>query len=79
MSESIDFLEIGIGLFGGLALFLYGMHEMSEALKAMCAAAEAGRDSTVAMVAKVGRSARLGERSPAPRERTVSRRPSVSM
>lgn len=35
----------------------------SEALTAMKTAAEVGRDSTVDMVAKVGRSARLGERS----------------
>ncbi|MDV7145574.1 dihydroxyacetone kinase subunit DhaL [Tropicimonas sp. TH_r6] len=36
---------------------------MAEALDAMRAAAEAGRDSTVDMVAKVGRASRLGERS----------------
>ncbi|RYH11596.1 dihydroxyacetone kinase subunit DhaL [Tropicimonas sp. IMCC6043] len=36
---------------------------MSAALEAMCAAAEAGRDATIDMVAKVGRAARLGERS----------------
>lgn len=34
-----------------------------EALDRMCKAAEAGRDSTVDMVAKIGRSSRLGERS----------------
>lgn len=34
-----------------------------ESLDKMCAAAEAGRDSTVDMVAKLGRSSRLGERS----------------
>lgn len=33
------------------------------ALKAMCIAADNGRDSTVDMVAKLGRSSRLGERS----------------
>lgn len=35
----------------------------AEALDAMSAAAEAGRDSTIDMVAKIGRSSRLGERS----------------
>ncbi|NDR58902.1 dihydroxyacetone kinase subunit DhaL [Aliiruegeria sabulilitoris] len=35
----------------------------TEALAAMKAAAEVGRDSTIDMVAKVGRSSRLGERS----------------
>ena len=34
MSDSLDYLEIGVGLVGGLALFLYGMHTMSEGLKA---------------------------------------------
>lgn len=34
-----------------------------EALDRMCKAAEAGRDSTVDMIAKIGRSSRLGERS----------------
>lgn len=34
-----------------------------QALDEMCAAAEAGRDSTIDMVAKIGRSSRLGERS----------------
>ena len=38
-------------------------HGFDAALIAMAAAAETGRDSTVDMVAKVGRSARLGERS----------------
>lgn len=33
------------------------------ALDAMCAAAEKGRDSTIELVARIGRSARLGERS----------------
>lgn len=37
--------------------------EFEEAMPAMKAAAEAGRDSTKDMVAKFGRSARLGERS----------------
>ena len=36
---------------------------MAAALDAMCQAAQTGRDSTIDMVAKVGRSARLGERS----------------
>jgi phosphoenolpyruvate---glycerone phosphotransferase subunit DhaL len=36
---------------------------LPEALKKMADAAEAGRDSTVDLVAKIGRSARLGERS----------------
>lgn len=35
----------------------------NEALDAMCGAARAGRDSTVDMVARLGRSSRLGERS----------------
>jgi dihydroxyacetone kinase-like protein len=35
----------------------------AEALDAMAAAAERGRDATTNMVAKIGRSARLGERS----------------
>ena len=34
-----------------------------ESLDRMSAAAEAGRDSTIDMVAKIGRSSRLGERS----------------
>jgi dihydroxyacetone kinase-like protein len=36
---------------------------LPEALKGMTEAAEKGKDSTVDMVAKIGRSARLGERS----------------
>ncbi|MBV9299219.1 MAG: dihydroxyacetone kinase subunit L, partial [Verrucomicrobia bacterium] len=36
---------------------------LRDALKKMAAAAEKGRDSTVDLVAKIGRSARLGERS----------------
>jgi phosphoenolpyruvate---glycerone phosphotransferase subunit DhaL len=36
---------------------------LPEALKAMAEAAEKGKDSTVDLVAKIGRSARLGERS----------------
>jgi len=36
---------------------------LPEALKAMADAAEKGKDSTVDLVAKIGRSARLGERS----------------
>jgi len=34
MGDSVDFVNIGIGLVGGLALFLYGMHTMSEGLRA---------------------------------------------
>lgn len=37
--------------------------DFMEALKAMKAAAEAGRDATEQMVARIGRSSRLGERS----------------
>lgn len=37
--------------------------DFAQALEAMKSAAEAGRDSTIDMVAKLGRSARLGERS----------------
>jgi phosphoenolpyruvate---glycerone phosphotransferase subunit DhaL len=40
-----------------------GGASLPEALKKMADAAEAGRDSTVDLVAKIGRSARLGERS----------------
>ena len=40
-----------------------GEKTFPEALDAMCAAAVAGRDSTIDMVAKLGRSSRLGERS----------------
>jgi phosphoenolpyruvate---glycerone phosphotransferase subunit DhaL len=40
-----------------------GGASLPEALKKMEDAAEAGRDSTVDLVAKIGRSARLGERS----------------
>jgi dihydroxyacetone kinase len=36
---------------------------LQEALKKMAEAAEKGRDSTVDLVAKIGRSSRLGERS----------------
>jgi dihydroxyacetone kinase-like protein len=35
----------------------------AEALKRMAMAAEAGRDATLDMVAKIGRASRLGERS----------------
>ncbi len=31
---SVDFLQLGIGLFGGLGLFLFGMHQMASGLKA---------------------------------------------
>ena len=37
--------------------------DMAAALDALCEAAQTGRDSTIDMVAKVGRSARLGDRS----------------
>lgn len=40
-----------------------GGKSFAEALDAMASAAETGRDSTIDLVAKVGRSARLGERS----------------
>lgn len=33
-TEEIDWLVLGMGLFGGLALFLFGMEQMSEGLKA---------------------------------------------
>ena len=33
-AEEIDWLVLGMGLFGGLALFLFGMEQMSEGLKA---------------------------------------------
>ena len=33
-AEEIDWLNLGMGLFGGLALFLFGMEQMSEGLKA---------------------------------------------
>ena len=32
--DEIDWFKLGIGLFGGLALFLFGMEQMSEGLKA---------------------------------------------
>ncbi|MCC9609422.1 Na/Pi cotransporter family protein [Blastopirellula sp. JC732] len=34
-ATTINALEISIGLLGGLALFLYGMHQMSDGLKAV--------------------------------------------
>jgi phosphate:Na+ symporter len=34
-AEGIDWAVMGMGLFGGLALFLYGMEQMSDALKAV--------------------------------------------
>jgi dihydroxyacetone kinase-like protein len=40
-----------------------GGKSFSEALQALVAAAEAGRDSTRDLVAKIGRASRLGERS----------------
>jgi phosphate:Na+ symporter len=33
-TEDIDWLTLGMGLFGGLAMFLFGMEQMSEGLKA---------------------------------------------
>jgi phosphate:Na+ symporter len=33
MDDPVNFLSIGTGLLGGLAMFLYGMHTMSEGLK----------------------------------------------
>jgi phosphate:Na+ symporter len=33
--QGIDWALMGMGLFGGLALFLYGMDMMSDALKAL--------------------------------------------
>ena len=33
-AEAIDWLNLGMGLFGGLAMFLFGMEQMSEGLKA---------------------------------------------
>lgn len=32
-AATVDFLSVAVGLFGGLALFLYGMREMSDGLK----------------------------------------------
>jgi phosphate:Na+ symporter len=34
-SQTLDWVELSIGLFGGLALFLYGMESMTGALKAV--------------------------------------------
>ena len=45
------------------AAYFAGRLSREEALDKMSKAAEAGRDSTVDMVAKIGRSSRLGERS----------------
>ena len=33
-AETIDWLKLGMGLFGGLAMFLFGMDQMSEGLQA---------------------------------------------
>jgi phosphate:Na+ symporter len=33
-ADAIDWLNLGMGLFGGLAMFLFGMEQMSEGLKA---------------------------------------------
>lgn len=35
LSDSIDWWNMGMGLFGGLALFLFGMDQMADALKAV--------------------------------------------
>lgn len=50
-------------LIPAVAAFEAGCDDFPAALAAMKAAAETGRDSTIDMVAKIGRSARLGERS----------------
>jgi len=34
-SDDVDWLTMGMGLFGGLALFLFGMEQMADALKAV--------------------------------------------
>lgn len=34
-SDEVDWLTMGMGLFGGLALFLFGMEQMADALKAV--------------------------------------------
>ena len=47
----------------GDVFYLNGSLTIEEALEEMKAAAAAGRDSTKDMVAKFGRSSRLGERS----------------
>jgi len=41
-AEAINWLNLGMGLFGGLAMFLFGMEQMSEGLKA--AAGDALKD-----------------------------------
>lgn len=33
-TDTINWLNLGMGLFGGLAMFLFGMEQMSEGLKA---------------------------------------------
>lgn len=50
-------------LVPAVAAFRSRADDFEEALRAMRVAAEEGRDSTLDMVAKVGRSSRLGERS----------------
>ena len=35
VTDDIDWLNMGMGLFGGLALFLFGMEQMADALKAV--------------------------------------------
>jgi phosphate:Na+ symporter len=41
-TDTIDWLKLGMGLFGGLAMFLFGMEQMSDGLKA--AAGDALKD-----------------------------------
>jgi phosphate:Na+ symporter len=36
--QSIDFVNLAIGLFGGLGLFLFGMHQMADGLRAAAGA-----------------------------------------
>ncbi|WP_116134634.1 dihydroxyacetone kinase subunit DhaL [Tropicimonas sp. IMCC34043] len=50
-------------LFPAVDAFCAAGDDFPAALRAMTAAAEAGRDSTLDMVAKIGRASRLGERS----------------
>ena len=56
----VDVLDPASAAFGEA---LGGGAGFANALEAMCAAAERGRDSTRDLVARVGRAARLGERS----------------
>ena len=56
-------MDVLIPSAGTMASAVAEGKSFAEALDAMSAAAEAGRDSTIDMVAKIGRSSRLGERS----------------